>query len=756
MPTSEEPQNPDLSTPPPNHPLLNGLNSVQSEAVQFRDGPLLLFAGAGSGKTRVLTHRVAYLIDVHGVSPRNILAVTFTNKAAQEMKERIEKITGEHAARNLWVGTFHSICVRLLREFGERIGIKRDFVVYDDSDQITLVRDCLRELQLDDKKFTPRSVLSHISRAKEKRILPEDWKNHFVGYFEDICGKAYDLYQQKLRLNNALDFDDLLAQTVVLLEQSSETLERLQNRYHYLLVDEYQDVNQIQYLFLKYLATKRRNICVVGDDDQSIYLFRGADVGLILQFEQDYPDAKVLKLEQNYRSSQTILDAAYGVVSRNRTRKDKRLWTENPVGKPLLRNELMNEQEEAIWVVQRIHEAIKNGGRVWSDFVVLYRTNAQSRAFEDVFVNWNLPYKVVGGVRFYERREVKDLLCYLRVVQNPLDSVSLRRILNVPARSIGTSTLKALEEEMTLSGRSLWAILEDADSLSTIVQRTRTRLKEFVNLISTLRRESLQLSVTELARRTLELTGYQKMLEDENTLEAQSRLENVRELLSKATLFDAETPEATLSGFLENVALVADIDSLDSNANAITLMTLHSAKGLEFPVVFLVGMEENIFPHYRSLESDREMEEERRLCYVGMTRAKEELFLSHASRRTQFGNIAYNAPSRFLREVPKELFLTKRKNENKSVSTFDPDATEGERNKIPAHVKLWDSTGVPPAQAVSEDAFRAGQKVKHEKFGVGVVITITGEGDKTMLEIAFPNLGIKKLLLAYAKLEKVR
>ena len=741
------------------HPLLRGLNEVQREAVQHRDGPLLLFAGAGSGKTRVLTHRVAYLVSVHGVSPRHILAVTFTNKAAQEMKDRIGLLVGDTVAKHLTVGTFHAICARLLREFGDRIGLKRDFVVYDDSDQILLARECIRQLNLDDKKFTPRSILNHISKAKEKLVSPEEWHKHFFGFFEDICGKVYPVYQEKLRRNNALDFDDLLSETVRLLQTQPEVLERLQNRYRYLLVDEYQDVNHVQYLFLQALAAKARNLCVVGDDDQSIYLFRGADVGLILQFEHDYPDARVLKLEQNYRSTQTILEAAYGVVRHNRGRKDKKLWTENDHGVPIVRQEAMNEQEEAVWLIQTIRDLIKAGGRTWNDFAVLYRTNAQSRALEDVFVNWNTPYKIVGGVRFYERKEIKDVLSYLRIVQNPADTVSIRRILNVPPRGIGATTLAALEEEVSLTGRPLWDVLADAGSISQISPRTRARLVEFAAMISRLRHDREHLPVTDLARKALELSGYQQMLEDEGSLESQTRLENVKELLSKARQYDEESEEPSLGGFLENVSLVADIDSLDTRANAITLMTLHSAKGLEFPVVFLVGLEENVFPHMRSMESDKEIEEERRLCYVGITRAREALYLSYASRRTLFGNISYNPPSRFLREIPKELYHGAGNASGRTVSGFDPDEDEPRpRGKFPAGTKLWDSGPQPPSAARSVDAsgFRVGQRVRHEKFGVGVVLNVTGDGDNTTVEVVFPNVGPKRLLLAYAKLDKVK
>jgi DNA helicase-2/ATP-dependent DNA helicase PcrA len=764
-PTPEHPEEPPIAETEPEslHPLLRGLNPVQREAVQTTEGPLLLFAGAGSGKTRVLTHRVAYLIAERKVSPRQILAVTFTNKAAQEMRTRIDRLVGESAGKHLWVGTFHATCARLLREHGDKIGLKRDFLVYDDGDQLTLIRECLRQLNLDDQKFPPRNILSRISRAKEQLITPEEWHSHFTGFFEDICGKVYPVYRDKLRQNNALDFDDLLMETVRLLQTCPEVLERLQDRFRYILVDEYQDVNHVQYLFLKLLAAKRRNICVVGDDDQSIYQFRGADVGLILKFEHDYPDARVLKLEQNYRSTKTILEAAHGVVSKNRGRKEKKLWTENDHGVPLTQNEADNEQEEAVWIANKIREEVKRGGRKWSDFAILYRTNAQSRALEDVFVNWNTPYKIVGGVRFYERKEIKDVMAYLRVVYSPSDSLSLRRILNVPARGIGATTLAALDEEVTLTGRPLWDVLENVGSVSQVQARTRAKLAEFASLIVSLRAERDRLGVTELTQRVLERSGYQSMLEAENTIEAQTRLENVQELLSKTRQFEAETETPTLSGFLENVSLVADIDSLDVNADAVTMMTLHAAKGLEFPVVFLVGMEENIFPHLRSMEKDSEMEEERRLCYVGITRAKEALYLTYAGRRTLFGSVSYNPPSRFLREIPSELFHTGKAQGGRgpTVSSFDPDDDEDQayRQGRPAPGKnLWDSGPISPREQerASQNAkFRVGQKVRHATFGVGVVLNTTGEGDNTTVEVVFPNVGPKKLLLTLAKLEKV-
>ncbi len=734
------------------HPLLKGLNPVQAEAVQHFEGPLLLFAGAGSGKTRVLTHRVAYLIAVHRVSPRNILAVTFTNKAAKEMKERTAKLVGPAVARHLWVGTFHATCARLLREFGDRIGLTRDFAVYDDSDQLEVIRNCMRRLNVDDKRFTPRAILSHISRAKEKLIPPASYRHHFTGFFEDIVAGVYELYQKTLQQNGALDFDDLLTETVRLLEVDPETLMRLQERYRYILVDEYQDVNHVQYTFLKLLAARYRNLCVVGDDDQSIYQFRGANVGLILDFEHDYPDACVLKLEQNYRSTKNILEAAYGVVRHNRGRKDKKLWTEKDHGSYLTHHEAENEQEEAVWIARKVRQEVEARRRRRGDFAILYRTNAQSRALEDMLRNWSVPYRIVGGLRFYERKEIKDVISYLRVIQNPDDSVSLRRIINAPSRGIGAATFAVLEAEAVASGSSIWGVLQRIRSIPGLSLRARGKLADFVHLMAGLREESKTVTVSEITQRVIDRSGYAQSLEDEGTDEARARLDNVREIFSVTHEFEAESENASLSAFLEQVALVSDIDSMDNAADAVTLMTLHSAKGLEFPVVFLVGMEEGIFPHARSIDKQEDLEEERRLCYVGITRAMDELYFSHAARRTLFGGVQYNAPSRFLKEVPSELFHGGKRS---SVSGFDPD--EDEQNRERAR-KLWIDAPETPRDRVrreSASGYRIGQKVKHATFGTGVVLKVTGEGDDTVVEVVFPNVGPKKIMLAYARLEKL-
>jgi DNA helicase-2/ATP-dependent DNA helicase PcrA len=743
------------------HPLLRDLNAVQREAVQHCDGPILLFAGAGSGKTRVLTRRVAYLIQERHVSPYNILAVTFTNKAATEMKERIGQLIGWERRQSLLVGTFHSTCARLLREHGHKIGIEKDFLVYDDGDQMTLMRQVMRALNIDPESYAPRAILSHISRAKEKMITPETWKLHFFGHFDDVCGKLYPEYQDRLRQNNALDFDDLLTETVRLLTERQDVLDRLQDRFRYILVDEYQDVNYVQYLLLKLLAERHRNICVVGDDDQSIYLFRGADVELILKFETDYPEARVLKLEQNYRSTQTILDAAHAVISNNVKRKEKQLWTEKDRGEPLVLREAENEQEEAIWIVQRIREDRQRKQRRLSDYTILYRTNAQSRALEEVFVNWNTPYRIIGGLRFYERKEIKDVLAYLRVVNSPQDSISLQRIINVPARGIGATSLTVLEQEKNRTGKTLWDVLQNVDEITSLQVRTRRRLAEFVSLIASFRADRDKLGVTDLAERVLERSGYKEELEQERTIEAETRLENIGELLSKTKQYEKETESPNLTGFLENVSLVADIDSLDASADAVTLMTLHSAKGLEFPVVFLAGMEEGLFPHSRALNDDtkRELEEERRLCYVGITRAETELCITYARKRTVFGRVMYSKPSRFITELPRELFGGSKREAVRGpvVSGFDPDEDDRPVHRQPT--KLWVSGPISPREqirATHASGIKTGNKVRHSAFGLGVVLNVTGEGDATIVEVVFANYGPKKIALAYAKLDIVK
>lgn len=741
-------------------PLLEGLNPTQREAVLHADGPLLIFAGAGSGKTRVLTHRIAHLILAKGVRPRNILAVTFTNKASKEMRERLERLVGPGATKEMWVGTFHSTCARLLRERGESIGLPRDFVVYDDDDQMTLIKECLRQLNLDDRQYAPRAVLSFISRAKEKLIDPENFKEFFSGYFENVVARLYALYQEKLTLNRALDFDDLIGKAVRMLEQREDVREHYQNRFKFTMVDEYQDVNHAQYRLTKLLSDGTRNICIVGDDDQSVYGWRGADVEIILGFESDYPEAKTIKLEQNYRSTKTILDAAYAVVSRNKGRKDKKLWTQNPEGEAALVYEAINEQEEAVFVASTVREAVDDGTRRYSQFAVLYRTNAQSRAMEEVFINYRIPYQIVGGLRFYERREIKDIMAYLRLVHNPFDSVSLKRVVNVPARGIGATSWARIEEVAQARGVTIWDVVTDLEGVD-VKPSIKKAVQHFTALISSLRSRRETLTVTKLVESILAETGYQKILEAEKTIEAQSRLENVQELLTVTQQFEMTSEDPTLRGFLEQTALIADIDSLgDGVADAVVMMTLHSAKGLEFPEVFLVGMEEGIFPHFRSLQEDRSLEEERRLAYVGITRAQEKLYLTFASRRTIFGNIQVNPPSRFLRDIPLELlavpggaripsFARARQKELHSHSSpaLTPNPSPAKSVVPPGGRGGTIAAGAPP--------FKPGEKVKHAVFGQGVVVGCTGVGDEAQVTVAFPNVGVKKLVVGYARLEKV-
>lgn len=740
-------------------PLLEGLNPAQLAAVTHGDGPLLVFAGAGSGKTRVLTHRVAWLIREREAPPHSILAVTFTNKAAREMRERIERLL-PISIQGLWIGTFHAMCARMLRETGQKVGIDRDFVVYDDGDQLALVRECLAQLRIDDKRFAPRMVLSQISRAKERLIPAERFGDHYSGFVEDIVARVYALYEEKLRLNRALDFDDLLMSCVRLLQQSEDALARYQNRFRHILVDEFQDVNYAQYILVKLLAGERRNVTVVGDDDQSIYMFRGAEVGLMLDFERDYPNSTVVKLEQNYRSTSTILDAAHAVVSNNRGRKPKKLWTAIKGGPLLRRHEAANEQEEAYYVLQWVREQTRQGQRRLRDYAVLYRTNAQSRPFEEVFINFGLPYRIVGGVRFYERKEIKDVVAYLRVVHNPADSVSLRRILNVPARGIGATSLQRLEDYAEQHHCSLWDALTAADGLSGLSAKVRSSVRDFTSIIEEARAMREVSTVTAITERLLARTGYLRELEADPSPEGQARSENVRELLTVTTEFDATSEERTLAAFLEQVALVSDLDSLEAGADAVTLMTLHSAKGLEFPVVFLAGMEEGVFPHSRSLTEDRQLEEERRLCYVGITRAREELHLTHAYRRSHYGGLQTNPPSRFLREIPAELFEpgtalvaptqhTDGK-ETLSISTYFADRRQQQATWNIAEKR---ERAMPVPAEPPPNAFRPGEKVLHEKFGKGVVVSVKQEADDVQYSVAFPEVGIKKLLQSFAKLK---
>jgi DNA helicase-2/ATP-dependent DNA helicase PcrA len=735
--------------------ILDNLNPAQRDAVLHYEGPLLIFAGAGSGKTRVLTHRIASLIAVHGVRPWNILAVTFTNKAAGEMKSRIKALVGESVAREMWVGTFHSICARILRYDGDKNGIDGNFVVYDDADQISVVKQCLKDLGLaDNKAIAPRAVLSLIGRAKEKLVIPEEYSRHFGGsYMEDIAGSVYRAYQEKLFAANALDFDDLIMQAVLLIRARPDVLEKFADRFRFILVDEYQDINNPQYQLIKLLASKHRNLCCVGDDDQSIYAFRGADVALILAFERDYPDATVVKLEQNYRSTGNILAAAHAVVSKNRGRKEKKLWTAQEGGARIALFAAQSEREEAMWVAERITAACSSG-RTWHDFAVLYRTNAQSRIFEDVFMSYRIPYRIVGGLRFYERKEIKDIVAYLRLALNPSDSVSLRRVVNLPPRGIGATSFGRIEQFSAQNGISLFEACERVGEIVGVIPRTRTAAAGFVSVVRALRQEAETMDVHDLVATALDTTGYVKWLKEDQTEESKTRIENLMELLTVTQEFQQRSEDRSLRAFLEGVSLMSDIDEAPEQEDAVILMTLHSAKGLEFPAVFLVGLEEGLFPHMRSLEDKESLEEERRLAYVGMTRAREELFLTYAFSRQVFGMTQNNPASRFIRDVPAEL-LDDRRSAKTAAAPWAGSPRTGP--SLWEQMKNRNVSGPAPRmeRPVAPSPYRVGQKVKHPKFGTGVVVTAQGSGDDAQVTVAFPDAGIRKLLLAYAKLEAV-
>ncbi|MCL6518421.1 MAG: DNA helicase PcrA [Armatimonadetes bacterium] len=714
--------------------ILKDLNPAQREAVCHSEGPLLIFAGAGSGKTRALTYRMAYLIGAKGVRPSNILAVTFTNKAAREMKERIKGLVGSRMLEQMWVGTFHSVCARVLRERGDRIGLDRNFVIFDEQDQLTLIRECLEQLNIDERVYPARQIQWHISHAKEQMIMPEEYVNVYKGALENQIGKVYPLYQKKLLENRALDFDDLILYTVLLLRECPDVRQHYQQKFKHILVDEYQDINQSQFQFVKLLAEEHRNICVVGDDDQSIYSWRGADVGIILGFTKHFPDAKVVKLEQNYRSTRNILDAAYHVISKNSTRAEKKLWTERGEGVPLDKIEASDEHDEASQVVNRMRDKVLAGERDYSDFVVLYRTNAQSRVFEDVLRNYRVPYKIIGGFRFYERKEIKDLLAYLRLAYNPSDTVSLLRIINVPPRGVGPITIERIRDFAEKEGISLFEALHRLEEIE--VPRARRELNALAKLIEFLHSKQEEYSVGKLLIEIVENTNYITELQKQGTHEAEARVENVKELFSVIKEFEETSENPTLAKFLEEMALMSDIDSYEENENAVVLMTLHSAKGLEFPVVFMVGMEEGIFPHSRSMQSREELEEERRLCYVGMTRAKDELCLSYAHTRTLFGEHRRMVPSRFIREIPPEMFIT-----HKPMTRSDMPTSQ-----------LWVSSEKQRGPTI---AFKIGDYVRHSVFGLGIVIDIKSDDKDVQITVAFEEIGIKKLMLSFAPLEKV-
>jgi len=738
--------------------LLENLNPEQRSAVETTEGPVLIIAGAGSGKTKALTYRVAYLIEEKKVSPRNILAVTFTNKAAQEMKERIVEILGGDQNRVPVMGTFHSICVRILRHEIEKIGYKKSFNIFDDQDQKALMKRTMRELQIDEEQIKPKAVLHSISEAKNELIDADQYKAQVGSYYEEIIAKIYSAYQGKLKEQSGLDFDDILMNTVKIFQKYPEVLEKYQNHFHYVMVDEYQDTNHAQYTLVKILADKHKNLCVVGDDWQGIYSWRGANIQNILDFEKDYPEAKVIKLEQNYRSTQNILDAAYGVISKNVNRKDKKIWTENKGGHLLTSYEANNERDEAEFVISEIQKYKQKNKADFSDFVALYRTNAQSRMLEEAMLRNSIPYRIIGGVKFYQRKEVKDVVAYLRLIQNFTDEVSLERIINEPKRNIGDVSLAnwmkyAKENKLDLVEAG-FKIPKD-DKLLKISKARLEEIAKFSDFIKRMKEILPKMNLADFMEKVFKESGYEKSLTD-GTEEGEMRLENIHELLTVAKKYDEYKSEEGLNLLLEEVALIADTDNIDQGKDSVHLMTLHSAKGLEFKVVFIVGLEEGILPHSRSVMNESEMEEERRLMYVGITRAKEKVYLLFTGERNIFGSTQINPPSRFINDIPEHLIEIE---ETKQTSTFfsDGNSKKSFYHRSSKKVKMKDVTfiGKNKSADASEknqgSGFKDGDRVEHKAFGSGLIISTQGD----VLTIAFKQVGLKKLSASVAPLKKI-
>ncbi|MEM1503541.1 DNA helicase PcrA [Domibacillus sp. 8LH] len=723
--------------------LLNGLNPQQQEAVKTTEGPLLIMAGAGSGKTRVLTHRIAYLIVEKEINPYNILALTFTNKAAREMKDRIGALLGG-AAEEIWMSTFHSMCVRILRRDIDRIGYSRNFTILDTADQLSVIKSILKDLNIDPKKFDPRALLGAISSSKNILVDAAAFARQQGGYMDKVTSDVYTEYEKRLKKNNALDFDDLIMLTIRLFERVPEVLEFYQRKFQYIHVDEYQDTNKSQYTLVKQLASRFQNLCVVGDSDQSIYRWRGADIANILSFEKDYPHAKAIILEQNYRSTGRILQAANEVIENNSNRKPKKLWTENVDGKKIAYFRADSERTEAEFVAGKIKE-LSATGRKPSDFAVLYRTNAQSRLIEETLMKSNIDYTIVGGIKFYDRKEIKDLLAYLRLIANPDDDISLSRVINVPKRGLGSTSLDKIARYAQENDISMFRALAEVDFIG-LSGKAANAAADFRDLIHAYTQQQEYLSVSELVEEVIDRTGYVDMLAAEKTIEAQTRIENIEEFLSVTKSFEESNEDKTLIAFLTDLALVADIDQLgkeEGPAESVVLMTLHSAKGLEFPVVFLIGLEEGVFPHSRSLMDDEEMEEERRLAYVGITRAEEELYMTNAEMRTLYGKTNMNPVSRFISEIPEDLL----ESENPKRQP---------RKAMPFGQKTRPAVTRPQTSVAAGLEWRVGDKAAHKKWGTGTVVAVKGSGDSTELDIAFPSpTGIKRLLAQFAPIEKI-
>lgn len=760
--------------------LLDELNDKQYEAVTCAEGPSLVIAGAGSGKTKVLTHKIAYLMSEKNIKPWNILAITFTNKAANEMKERVKNLVGE-TANDIWMGTFHSICVRILRKTIDRIGFDSSFIIFDTSDQKTMVKKILKEQNLDDKIFTDKSVLYEISNAKNEMLTPAQYAARANGDFrKEKIAEIYSQYQTRLKENNAIDFDDIINFTIEILLDNPDILEYYSDKFKYVLVDEYQDTNKAQFTLITLLASKFGNITVVGDNDQGIYSFRGADISNILNFEKDFPGTKIIKLEQNYRCTQNVLNAANEVIKNNETKYEKKLWTSNEAGSlpKVYRGD--NEYEEANYIVSQINELRRNEYYKYSDFAVLYRMNTQSRSIEDILRREDIPYKIIGGLKFYERKEIKDIVAYLRLIHNPADNLSLTRIINEPKRGVGKTSLDNVEQIAAQNGISMYEVIKRADEFG--LNRVFANTREFISAIEELRSLKDSKLISELIKETLKKTGYTKALEEENTVEAENRIDNLNEFLTVAIEFEEQSADNSLTEFLEGITLSSDLDNMEETDELVTLMTLHSAKGLEFPVVFLVGMEEGIFPGYQSIGEPKELEEERRLCYVGITRAKEKLFMTCAKQRTVFGSTSFNAISRFIKEIPASMLegyeeLEQSSNNRFSDSKyewsyggansgfFNSSITSYKSNEIPKKATA-SSFGFKSAESflanlnqskngaeINLNDYKSGARVYHKKFGEGVINSVEAEGDDLKVDIAFDKAGHKRLMARFAGLE---
>ncbi len=760
--------------------ILKGLNDKQYEAVVNTEGPCLVIAGAGSGKTKVLTHKIAYLIQEKRVAPWNILAITFTNKAANEMKERIEALVGEDA-HNIWMGTFHSICVRILRKHIDRLGFDSSFIIFDTSDQKTLIKKCIKEMDLDDKMFTDKSVQAEISNAKNDMLEPEQYAAKAKGDFrKEKIATVYELYQKRLKENNAIDFDDIINFTLKIFMENPDILNYYSSKFEYILVDEYQDTNKSQFNLVKNLAGVHKNITAVGDNDQGIYSFRGADISNILNFERDFKNTKVIKLEQNYRCTGNILKVANAVIKNNETKYEKKLWTDNDVGKLPRIYSADNEYDEGSYIVDQIEHLKREEGLNYNDFAVLYRMNTQSRAIEDILRREGIPYKIVGGLKFYERKEIKDIISYLRLVQNLSDNLSFTRIINEPKRGIGKTSLDKISDLAIDNETSMYDIVKHADQYG--LNRVFLSSRDFINVIEEARGKKDDMSISELVKFLLDKTGYKQALRDEKTIEADNRLDNLEEFLTVAMEFEKEEAENTLQDFLEGMTLSSDIDNVDESEETVTLMTLHSAKGLEFPVVFLVGMEEGIFPGFRSMGEPDDIEEERRLCYVGITRAKKDLFLTCSKQRTMFGSTSCNLPSRFLKEIPQDLLdgfdeaLGEKKNKrdffedsiyswgygkkfNNEITSYNNNSSINKRsnNNTISFGRTAESflSGLNKKSSSDVDLsiYKEGVKVFHKKFGEGLITKTETEGDDLKVDINFTKVGHKRLMAKFAKLE---